>query len=182
MARDLKFRILKVEELYYQSSENKGADQLRGYREADLRLCFRICKTRFSHDAAQIADVSTEWSYGRFSMTAGNACDEYMSLVTRNHVFVVSDQVRLNIACSASVNMKSSACAKTKTQISCAVTAQLISAFVFASQIVQSLFCLNPKIQASSHFLPVCVIPGRKPRRPVFSQRGSFRHKKCHTI
>ena len=22
-------------------SENKGADQLRGYREADLRLCFR---------------------------------------------------------------------------------------------------------------------------------------------
>ena len=25
-------------------SENKGADQLRGYREADLRLCFRICK------------------------------------------------------------------------------------------------------------------------------------------
>ena len=26
------------------SSENKGADQLRGYREADLRLCFRICK------------------------------------------------------------------------------------------------------------------------------------------
>ena len=25
-------------------SENKGADQLHGYREADLRLCFRICK------------------------------------------------------------------------------------------------------------------------------------------
>ena len=33
-----------VEELYYPYSENKGADQLRGYREADLRLCFRICK------------------------------------------------------------------------------------------------------------------------------------------
>ena len=26
------------------SSENKGADQLRGYREADLRLCFRLCR------------------------------------------------------------------------------------------------------------------------------------------
>ena len=25
-------------------NENKGADQLRGNREADLRLCFRICK------------------------------------------------------------------------------------------------------------------------------------------
>ena len=30
--------------LYYPCSENKGADQLRGYREADLRLCFRLCK------------------------------------------------------------------------------------------------------------------------------------------
>ena len=33
-----------VEGLYYPYSENKGADQLRGYCEADLRLCFRICK------------------------------------------------------------------------------------------------------------------------------------------
>ena len=30
--------------IYYPCSENKGADQLCGYREADLRLCFRICK------------------------------------------------------------------------------------------------------------------------------------------
>ena len=44
MARGLKFRIKKVKELYYLCSENKGADQLRGYREADLHLCFRICK------------------------------------------------------------------------------------------------------------------------------------------
>ena len=27
-----------------QVTKNKGADQLRGYREADLRLCFRICR------------------------------------------------------------------------------------------------------------------------------------------
>ena len=40
MARGLKFRM----GLYYLCSENKGADQLSGYREADLRLCFRICK------------------------------------------------------------------------------------------------------------------------------------------
>ena len=44
MARGLKFWIKEVEGLYYPCSENKGADQLRGYREADLRLCFRICK------------------------------------------------------------------------------------------------------------------------------------------
>ena len=45
MARCLKFRLLEEEGLYYSCSENKGADQLRGYREADLRLCFRLCKT-----------------------------------------------------------------------------------------------------------------------------------------
>ena len=44
MARGLKFRIKEVEGLFYPRSENKGPDQLRGYREADLRLCFRICK------------------------------------------------------------------------------------------------------------------------------------------
>ena len=30
--------------MYFLISENKGADQLRGYRKADLRLCFRICR------------------------------------------------------------------------------------------------------------------------------------------
>ena len=67
--------------------------------------------------------------------------------------------------------------AKTKTQISFAVTAKLYSAFIFASRIVQSLYFLNTKFQASNHLLwmysPVCVGPGQKPRRPVFSQRGS---------
>ena len=67
---------------------------------------------------------------------------------------------------------------KQKTQISCAVTAQLISAFVFAIRIVQSLYYLNPNFQAAKHLLwlysPVCVGPGLKPRRPVFSERGSF--------
>ena len=53
----------------------------------------------------------------------------------------------------------------------------MISAFVFAVRIVKSLYLLNPKFQASSQVLclnsPVCVGPGRKHRRPVFSQRGS---------
>ena len=69
-ARGLKFRIKVEEGLYYPYSENKGADQLRGHREADLRFCFRICKkpvfsrqgsadlglclsSRFSHETAQ---------------------------------------------------------------------------------------------------------------------------------
>ena len=44
IARGLKFQVSEVEGLYYPCSENKGADQLRGCREADLGLCFRICK------------------------------------------------------------------------------------------------------------------------------------------
>ena len=55
---------------------------------------------------------------------------------------------------------------------------KLISAFVFATWIVHSLFFLNPKFQACSNLLwlysPVCVGPGRKSRRLVFSQRGSY--------
>ena len=51
----LKFWIQKEEGLYYLCSENKDADQLRGYRVADLLLCFCICKkNRFSYDASQI--------------------------------------------------------------------------------------------------------------------------------
>ena len=44
MARSLKFWILVEEELCYPSSKNKGADQLRSHCEADLRLCFRLCR------------------------------------------------------------------------------------------------------------------------------------------
>ena len=43
MARGLKFGIEEVEGLYYPCRENKGADQLRSYCEADRRLCFSIC-------------------------------------------------------------------------------------------------------------------------------------------
>ena len=52
---------------------------------------------------------------------------------------------------------------KQKTQISFAVTAKLISAFVFAKRIVQSPVYLYPKFQASRSFLclyrSVCVGP-----------------------
>ena len=69
--------------------------------------------------------------------------------------------------------------AKTKKQISCASNAQLISAFVFATHIVQSLFYLNPNFQASSFLLwllrPVSVRPGRNHKLLVSSCSGSFK-------
>ena len=43
-ARGSKFRINEVEGSYYPCPENKGADQLHGYRAADLRLCFAYAK------------------------------------------------------------------------------------------------------------------------------------------
>ena len=56
-ARSLKFWSSVEEELYYPRSENKGADQLRGYREADLRrlFVFAYADCWFSHEAAQIS-------------------------------------------------------------------------------------------------------------------------------
>ena len=54
---------------------------------------------------------------------------------------------------------------------------QLISIFLFATQIAQSLFYLYPKFQVSGLFLrlfwPVHVGPGEKSQRPVFSRHGS---------
>ena len=41
-AESLKFRIKEEEEVYYPRSQNKGTDQLCGYREADLRHCCHI--------------------------------------------------------------------------------------------------------------------------------------------
>ena len=48
MARNLKFPIKGEEELYYPCSENKGADQLGSYCEADLHVCFRKGKRPLS--------------------------------------------------------------------------------------------------------------------------------------
>ena len=57
--------------------------------------------------------------------------------------------------------------AKTKAQISFAVTAKLISAFVFTTRIAQTLYFLNPKFPASNSILClyslVCVRPVRQP-------------------
>ena len=62
-----------------------------------------------------------------------------------------------------------------QTQIS---FAKLISAFVLATRKVRSLFFINPNFQASSYLLwlysPVCVGPGQKPQRLIFSRRGSY--------
>ena len=39
-------------------NEKKGTDQLHGHCAADLRLCFCIYKSRFSHDTAQMCKTA----------------------------------------------------------------------------------------------------------------------------
>ena len=67
--------------------------------------------------------------------------------------------------------------AKTKAQISFAVTAKLVIAFVFVTGIVQFLYFLNPKFTASSHlhclYSLVCV-------GPVQKQHCWFSHGRAH--
>ena len=42
--KSYRLEILDLEELYCSCSKNKSADQLRSYCDADLHLCFHICK------------------------------------------------------------------------------------------------------------------------------------------
>ena len=59
-------------------SEIKCVDQLRA---ADLRLCFRICKFRFSHDAAQLIPAPCEPFRGSLPMIISyNSCNIIFSL------------------------------------------------------------------------------------------------------
>ena len=91
-----------------------------------------------------------------------NPCTaRFVSNLFRKHI--VGFPMMWHIYCSAELHIiayepprgkkQQSAYAKTKTQISFAVTAKLISAFVFATRIVQFLFYLTSKFQASSFLL-----------------------------
>ena len=111
-----------MEGLYYPYSENKGADQLRGYRKADLRLCFRICKKPV---------------FPR----RGSNCKPHVSLSSCRVWFVscilgspesMSSRERRLIQKFEPRHKKTFLFAYVKkSQITCTVTKQLISAYVF---------------------------------------------------
>ena len=196
--------------MYYPYSENKGADQLRSYCAADLRLCFRICKNA--------GFLTTRLKCIQSGLGMLNGLNNRVNMLTTIvlslkflNMILESDSAPILMG-----NVSSSPATRTQFEpryektgflhmshstkveeflslkqilsflhfisllllLLLSVAAKLISDFVFSTRIVQSLFFLNPKFQASSHLLwlysPVCVRAGRKPRRPVFSQRGSF--------
>ena len=98
-------------------------------------------------------------------------CKSYRRSCLLNNCLLFSDEILLfsgiHVKLYLTWENQQFAYAKTKAQISFAVTAKLISAFVFATRVVQSLYFLNTKFHASSCLLllcsSVCVGPGRKP-------------------
>ena len=72
--------------MYYPCSENKDADQLCDNREADLRLCFRICKNPV---------FSRRGSYGATdSLTQFNLSYGYLQVVSSTNGDVNPDDMR----------------------------------------------------------------------------------------
>ena len=81
-----------------------------------------------------------------------------------NKTQIIEPFVRKNIFCIC--ENKGADQLHSNAQISCTVTTQMNCAFVFATQIVQSLYFPNLKFQASNHLLLyslVCVRHGWKP-------------------
>ena len=111
-----------------------------------LCLCFRICKTQFSYDAVHILK--------------GNFPRERRLQVKLNRLLYQFEppHEKTNVLHMRKQRRRS---------------AIGIGVFDFAAQIVQSLYFRKPKVQACSHLLwlysPVCVGPGWKPQRQVFS-------------
>ena len=83
--------------MYYPFSENKGDDQLRGYREADLRLCFRIyAHCWFFHVVAHIMSSLNFSQKHDYSFTT-DAHGEAHKIFYNAHNTMMSDVSEENI-------------------------------------------------------------------------------------
>ena len=87
--------------MYYPCSENKDADQLRGYREADLRLCFRPCKLLvFSRTGSFNKERSLSLNYGKINLNMGKKaqfCAIFLYSVTLTLIFRRSLKIKCHI-------------------------------------------------------------------------------------
>ena len=85
-----------MEGLYSLCSENKGADQLRGNREGDLRLCFsHMQKKKFSHGAAH------------FNIEFFKSMESYCRMFESYIVAKPCPEVRNLFSCTTQLSMKS---------------------------------------------------------------------------
>ena len=86
--------------MYYPCCENKGADQLRGYREADLRLCFCLCRL-----------LVFPWG-GSYYRAKKNGCEEYVVIwdccgVDVWGIMIPGPKVIILLSCSAETKIYS---------------------------------------------------------------------------
>ena len=73
-----------MEGLYYLCSESLGTDQLPNYHTADLCLCFCICKSMFSHDAALIMKYATYLFFCFQSFSSKPALNAHLKIHMHN--------------------------------------------------------------------------------------------------
>ena len=143
--------------------ENKGA----GNREADQRLIFT---TRIVQSLYLLNPKFQASSYLKPGLCKVPKTESLIFAQEPDFgLFIVFVLVCFFVAFMSRIMREPDfAYAKTKAQ----VTAKLISIIVFATRIVQSLYLLNPKVQASSYLLyfdsPVWARPGLKSRRRGF--------------
>ena len=96
--------------MYYLCDKNKGADQLHGHCAAYLRLCFCLCKSRFSHKA-HLVMIDGYLSFSHKNVNCGHpwgspyggTSNEYLVLPTTNEILSLGffDQVQHKPGCKA---------------------------------------------------------------------------------
>ena len=87
MARDPKFLIYKVEELYYLCSENKGADQLSAKLICTFVFAYAI--SRFSLDVANKVDDPMIMTSMKMTITGVTTCmrnRQTVAIMEQNYV------------------------------------------------------------------------------------------------
>ena len=72
-------------------SEIKGTNQLHSYCEADLHLCFRICETQSSHDAALVIFYRI-W-IGKYGVNPLHSSQELMPLMEMGNLLMKKQEV-----------------------------------------------------------------------------------------
>ena len=157
--------ILAFIRLMWLLSDNASAYYFR--KEKDKQCLWFYCKT-YDYTFMPLPSSSTSLNISSRSASEG-LCPIFFSTSPSSCVVIVPSP-SLSNTLKASLNSENEPRhekanilhMRKQTQISFAV-----SAFVFATYIVQSFFFLNPKFQASSHLLwlhsLVCFGPGRKP-------------------
>ena len=104
-------------------------------------------------------------------------CGKASKIINFDHFYTNSRFIPIYYMSSVIPKPTFCICEKTKVQISCSVTMQMFRTFVFATKMVQSLYFLNPKFHAPSHFLLALFVLDL-----VGNPEDRFSHNATHTV